>query len=102
MLLAALLLHAQVGTVQETICLPIRSLPGQDKRSCQDGIRRLSGEGTNGLVKATESDATVLEGQAADKRAVGEEGDVHGRKGEQGVHHIGRRGTNVQETGQPG
>jgi hypothetical protein len=56
----------QDGTVQETICLPIRSLPGQDKRSRQDGIRGLAGEGANSLMETTESDATVLKGHATD------------------------------------
>lgn len=51
-------------------------------------------------MKAAKGDATMLKGHAADQRAVGEESNVHGRKGEQSVHHIRRGGTDSEETGE--
>jgi hypothetical protein len=36
--------------------------------------------------------------QAADQRAVGEESNMHGGKGEQSVHHVGGCGADSEET----
>lgn len=49
-------------------------------------------------MKTAESDTAVLKSHAADKRTVGKESDVHGREGEQSVHHVGSCGTNPEKT----
>jgi hypothetical protein len=78
--------------------LPIGGLPGQDQRGGQDSIGSLTRERSNGLLKTLESDASVFVGHAADQRTVGEESNVHGGEGEQGVHHIWGCGTYPEKT----
>src|SRR5690242_12174940 len=79
---------AEVITYMKIKNLPIGGLPGKDQRGGQDSIGSLTRERSDGLLKTLESDASVFVGHAADQGTVGEESNVHGGEGEQGVHHI--------------
>ncbi len=48
-------------------------------------------------METTQSNATMLKSHSADKRAVGKEGNVHGRKGEESMHHVGGGRTDSQQ-----
>jgi hypothetical protein len=41
----------------------------------------------------------VLKGHGADQRAVGQEGNVHGREGQQSMHHKGILRANLEQAG---
>ena len=40
-------------------------------------------------MKTAQGITAIHKGHATDERAVGEEGNVHGREGKQGIHDIG-------------
>lgn len=50
-------------------------------------------------MQPTQGNSTVLKSHVADKAAVSQESDVHGRKGEQSMHHIGIGSTNPEKVG---
>lgn len=91
-------MYAVLQVAAILICLPICSLPGQDERGGQNGIRRFTRKGPNRLVKTAEGDAAVLKRQATDQGTVGEECNVHRREGKQRVHDVGSRGANSEES----
>lgn len=47
-------------------------------------------------MQATEGDSTMLKSHVTNKAAVGEEGNVHGRKGKQSMHDIRGSGCNAE------
>ncbi len=49
-------------------------------------------------MQTAKGDSAMLKSHVTDKAAVGEEGNVHGRKGKQRMHDIGSRGSNAEET----
>lgn len=51
-------------------------------------------------METAESGTTVLESHATDKRAVGQEGNVHGGEGQESVHDIWSFRTNTEKTGE--
>lgn len=73
---------SQGRTAAGNYCSPVCGLPRQDEGGGQDGIRRLAREGANGFVQAAQGHPPVLKSHAADERAVGEKGDMHGGEGE--------------------
>lgn len=77
---------------------PVVGLPGQDQRGGQNSVRSLAREGTNGGVQAGQGNAAVLKSHVADATAVGQEGNVHGGKGQEGVHDVGSGGTDAEKT----
>lgn len=101
MLLAGLHSYTQGGRLHcLSLCLPIRSLPGEHEGGCENGIRCLAGKCANGLVKSAQGDSPMFKGHASDQGAVGEESNVHGREGKQSVHHVRGCGTNSEQSRQ--
>ena len=50
-------------------------------------------------MQTAQGNTTMFIGHAADKRAVGEEGNVHGREGQESVHDVWGGGSDSQQTG---
>jgi hypothetical protein len=76
---------------------PVSGLPRENQGCSKHGIGVLAREGSDGLLQTTQSVASIHESHATNERAVGEEGNVHGREGQQGVHDVGSGGTNPQQ-----
>lgn len=48
-------------------------------------------------MQAAQGPSAVFKGHTADKWAVGQEGDVHGREGQESVHDVRSGSSNAQE-----
>lgn len=77
---------------------PVMSLPGKNQRSSQHGIRVFSGEVADIALEALVGMAAKVVRHTRNLGALGDEGNVHGREGQQRVHDILGLGTNGDET----
>lgn len=79
--------------------LPLSCLPRQEKRSGQDRIRIVPGEGPDILMKSLQSDPSMLVRHLLHDGAFGEPGDMSCREGQECMHDKTTCGSNLQEPG---